>query len=441
MRGAHRSRLAGAVFAAALAGTAPAPPAQAVDLDPGLLVRVESAYGSQQHALQKLELRIEPAIDLRFESGWKLAARGRLRADARDELDVTAEGRIARGALNRPWRLADGIELELRELYVDGNIGVAAVRLGKQQVVWGQADGLRVLDVVNPFSFREFVLPEPADRRIPLWTVNVEWPLGDGTLQALWIPDASYDEIPLRRQPFAVTSPLWVPPASTLQVLPTAQRPTGLAARSEWGLRWQRQAGRWDLTLNALDHHHDTPTPFRERVAGASVIRPRHERTQLLGGSVAVAIGRSALRAELGYSTRRWFLSADPDDDDGVFASPELAYVIGLDYTGIEHTLLSAQVFQSHLARHPAGASRRRRESQATLLAQRDFAQDTWRVRLLMLGSLDRGDGAAQFQVSWRVRSATRLSLGVDAFFGDPQGLFGEFRQASRAIAAVEIGF
>lgn len=153
-------------------------------------------------------MRIEPTLDLRFESGWKLAATGRLWADARDDLDVTAEGRIARGALNRPWQLADDLEFELRELYLDGNLGDAAIRRGKQQVVWGQADGLGVLDVVNPFSFREFVLPEAADRRIPLWMVNVEWLLGDGTLQALWIPDASYDEIPLRRQPFAVTSPL-----------------------------------------------------------------------------------------------------------------------------------------------------------------------------------------------------------------------------------------
>lgn len=62
------------------------------------------------------------------------------------------------------------------------------------------------------------------------------------------------------------------------------------------------------------------------------------------------------LRVETGYSTRRWFLSSAPDDEDGVFPSSELAYVIGLDYTGIDHTLLSAQVFQSHLSHHPVGA-------------------------------------------------------------------------------------
>ena len=124
-----------ALAAATLLGLTLAPRAVAVDIDSGLVLRVESAYGTERRALQKLELQIEPALDLRFESGWKLAARGRFRANARDELDVTTEGRIARDVLNRPWRWTDDIEFELRELYIDGNVGNAAIRLGKQQVV------------------------------------------------------------------------------------------------------------------------------------------------------------------------------------------------------------------------------------------------------------------------------------------------------------------
>jgi hypothetical protein len=32
--------------------------------------------------------------------------------------------------------------------------------IGKQQVVWSKADGLKVLGVVNPQSFREFIMTE-----------------------------------------------------------------------------------------------------------------------------------------------------------------------------------------------------------------------------------------------------------------------------------------
>ena len=84
-----------------------------------------------------------------------------------DRLEPGRPDQHERSSYNRRWILSDTADAELREFYIDGHIGPAFVRLGKQQVVWGQADGLRVLDVVNPFSFREFIWPDPQDRRIP----------------------------------------------------------------------------------------------------------------------------------------------------------------------------------------------------------------------------------------------------------------------------------
>jgi len=40
------------------------------------------------------------------------------------------------------------------------------VRLGRQQIVWGEAIGTFVTDVVNPKDFREFVLPDFSELRI-----------------------------------------------------------------------------------------------------------------------------------------------------------------------------------------------------------------------------------------------------------------------------------
>ena len=100
-----------------------------------------------------------------------------------------------RSAFSRRSLLGEDTEAELRELYIDGYAGDIFYRLGKQQIVWGQADGLRVLDVVNPFNFREFILPEFEDYRIPLWTANIEVPIADWTAQFIWIPDQTYDQV------------------------------------------------------------------------------------------------------------------------------------------------------------------------------------------------------------------------------------------------------
>jgi hypothetical protein len=449
-RGAARFRVLVGTLAGALLGAGPGPSVAATaaadssDARPfslGFLARVEPAAAFDAPSFQKLDLTLQPTVVAAF-GDWRLTGVARLRVDPAGELSVRTEGEAQRAPLSRPWWLGDHAELELRELYVDGRLGPATLRLGKQQVVWGQADGLRVLDVVNPMSYREFVLPAPEDRRIPLWTVNVEVPVGEGSLQALWIADPTYDEVPLGDQPFAFTSPLLipqVPPGVPVTVEPV-QRPQGLRDGSDYGLRWQRPIGRVDLSANWLYHHYDVPVPFRHVDPAGVVVAPRYERTQLLGSAFSTVLGSTALRGEVGWSSRRWFLTDDRSDADGVYASGELAYVLGVDYTGLRDTLLSTQLFQSRLERAVAGSVRNRVESNLTLLLQRDFANDVVRLRLMALRSLDRGDGSVQMQFAWQLRSQVRATLGVDVFYGDRDGLYGQFDRASRALLGFEWG-
>ena len=53
-----------------------------------------------------------------------------------------------------------------------------------------------MLDVLNPQDFREFVLDDFEDSRIPLWSVNAEVPLGPLVAQLVWIPDRTYHDLP-----------------------------------------------------------------------------------------------------------------------------------------------------------------------------------------------------------------------------------------------------
>ena len=84
------------------------------------------------------------------------------------------------------------------------------------------------------------------------------------------------------------------------------------------------------------------------------------------------------------------------------------------------------------------GATRDAVERQATLVLEQRFANDSFVLRALCLKSLNRGDGAVQAQVDWRTRSNFTVRLVIERFYGDPNGIFGEFREASRARVNVE---
>ncbi len=68
----------------------------------------------------------------------------------------------------------------LREAYVDTELNGIAIRAGKQQVVWGTADGMKLLDAINPTDYSEMAQNQMEDSRIPVWMINAETTLPSG---------------------------------------------------------------------------------------------------------------------------------------------------------------------------------------------------------------------------------------------------------------------
>ena len=68
----------------------------------------------------------------------------------------------------------------LREAYVDTEMNDWSIRAGKQQVVWGTADGMKLLDAINPTDYSEMAQNQMEDSRIPVWMVNAETDAADG---------------------------------------------------------------------------------------------------------------------------------------------------------------------------------------------------------------------------------------------------------------------
>jgi len=69
----------------------------------------------------------------------------------------------------------------LREAYIDTNVSDWSIRAGKQQVVWGTADGMKLLDAINPTDYAEMAQNQMEDSRIPVWMLNGEKILEDGS--------------------------------------------------------------------------------------------------------------------------------------------------------------------------------------------------------------------------------------------------------------------
>ena len=169
----------------------------------GLAIAATLAAGSVQAAL-------ETSVTLKNETAW-MVKDGIRTGEATSTTDTTGEGKgvyksenTAKIFLNdeldngmswhgelqvvRDTKAIDGYDGHepntqkdfLRELYVDTKAGDWDVRLGKQQVVWGTADGIKLLDMINPTDWSEFNQNTMAEARIPVWMFNAEKYLDNG---------------------------------------------------------------------------------------------------------------------------------------------------------------------------------------------------------------------------------------------------------------------
>jgi len=95
--------------------------------------------------------------------------------------DDLVGGRI--GDIPRSQRDGIRFENELREAYLDVTLSQLPIslRLGRQQVVWGEADHFRLMDIWNPLDLRWHMHQEPLwdEIRIPLWLMKALWNIGD----------------------------------------------------------------------------------------------------------------------------------------------------------------------------------------------------------------------------------------------------------------------
>lgn len=417
------------------------------NLDWRSTIESEWAASSSEGGLQKSEFVFRTELEGGLGDWGSFTIIGQLRADPVDELEPgrADASNDVRGPLNRRGFIGDGVDVELREAYLDIYAGRGFWRIGKQQVVWGQADGLRVLDAVNPLQFREFILGDFEDRRIPLWMINYERPVGDAVLQLLWVPDHTYDDLP-GEGAFAVTSTRSAPSIpegmSGGLTLEQTDRPDRFIVDDDYGARLSGFTSGWDWSLNYLYTYSDERVLHREITASETLtVRPGYERTHLIGGSGSNAFGKLTLRLEAGWFSDRFLIVDDPVDRDGVAASQELRYVIGADYQLDGDTLLSAQVFQSHLLDRPGAARRDKGETSFTLLARRAFRNNTIEAEGLLIGSADNGDGVLQLSLDYELSDSVSVGAGADLFFGDADGLYGQFDSADRITLSFSYDF
>jgi hypothetical protein len=408
-------------------------------LESSALLYQQSSYGYSADRWQTHTTRLDIELNQALEKS-NFTALLRLKTDLESELNSPSTPDNY-ASLNRPRYHREHFAGALRELYWERQIDNTFWRIGKQQVVWGEADGVKLVDLVNPQSYQEFILPSSDDSRIPVWMLNIEHSLNQETnIQVLWIPDASTHEIAPVGSPFRITSALQVPQQNSSQdvrlVSPSA--PKRIIKDSDFGLKLSRFWNGWDVTLNYLYHTIDEPV-FETRIdsSGVSVVGD-YRRSHMLGGTASSAFDDWTLRVELAFESDRYHRNRQTQS--GISKANQWGSVIGADFQGWSDQFLSLQWYQSQINGKVDGLIKAQQEDTLTLLWEVSMLNDTLTLSLQQLYSVDHRDGLSRPKLSYNLFSNLDVFTSVDHFFGSQDGLYGQFGDSDRITIGFELG-
>lgn len=359
----------------------------------------------------KLRARLELALTGSLGSSVRYKLAGRLDGDGA----YVVEDDFYPSAVRDDQRF----QAQIREFYVDFGGGSWAHRVGRQHIVWGEMVGLFLADVVSARDTREFYLQNFEAMRIPQWAWNTQYFAGDSTLELLYIPVPSVDNI---GEPGADFYPFPVPPETPVR----DERPDRDLDTYNWGVRGSTLLRGWSLSAYYYDSVSVAPTLVSE----PSGLTLRYDPIEQIGATFSKDFGGFVFKGEAVYASDGRFQSFDATDPGALFTSDALDWVVGTTIP-LGDWRWDLQLYGRSTYDHDPRMGFDDEEFGATVLVNYTL-NSRMEMELLALAGLNREDYLLQPKVAWRFARDWRLQAGADIFGGGAVGLFGPYDDRDR---------
>ena len=324
-------------------------------------------------------------------------------------------------------------ELELEDTFIQGKITKRLdTKIGRQVVVWGTLDNLRVNDVLNPLDLRLPGLTDIDDLRLPVTMVKFDYYLGSWALGAMAIPEVRYSKLPVFGSDF-YTFP---------QPRPPEQDPDEGFDHMQYAASLIGVFSGWDIGFYWANIYDDQPTAELVTPGPPPQFIRKHARINMLGTAANLARGNWLLKGEAA-----WFSGLQYTNTPGVeYNRIDLAG--GVEYTGFSEATVSLEAVNRHifdysdqLEQPPDEKSEN--EFQWALRIAKDFINDTLTLSLLASTfGIKADDGAfTRIDGEYDVTDALAVRGGVVFYQSGDKGRFKDVGANDRLFLAVKYSF
>lgn len=379
-----------------------------------------------------------------------LIGRNRLRLDLSKSFSM-GEINISNDVQNLYSASADSIEYTLREAYADLYFQNSDLRVGRQIIVWGRAEGTFISDILTPVDISEFLTQDFADLRKGVTALNYIHYFGSDFLQLVLNPVFNPNEIP---DPSSRWFPRQIVPTTINTVYNKEEREPRLA-NMQWAGRYAFRSNlNFDLDVSLMYWHDPNPAYFKDISTDLGTEAGSLELTETYTQSFIAAYSGSMqlsdkliLTSESAYYNRKSYdyLSDElrslnlqnpnlveqlqiaqlfTQNSDGFLKQrPSLISMVGLQYELFDVTI-STQFINEHILRYDSEIVQEQDYYYSTLLLQRSFSRKRWSFRSFGRYNYRGNDFWINPELTYSGIDAFEATVGSQLFGGEEPGPF-----------------
>ncbi|MCD6181728.1 MAG: hypothetical protein J7K89_05035 [Candidatus Cloacimonetes bacterium] len=317
--------------------------------------------------------------------------------------------------------LNDNLDITLRQAYMDIYFDNFDLRIGKQQIIWGKADGVFITDIISPRDLSEFILPDFDEIRLGIDAIKFDYYLGNSTFETVWIPTFQSTIIPDKNSIWAPAMPDF--PMSVNYDYSNADVENKLS-ESEIALKYSYLGSAIDFELMAAYMWDDNPAMHIYPQPDTLIIKPEYHRLPLVGTSFSKAVGGAVVRGETAYYFDKRF-SAEDFSVNGIKEKDYLHYLVGYDHNwfGVN---VSFQFIQEYIMDYEEDMRNDEFSNTMTFLASKTFINETLELSLFSYYGINDNDALLRPKLSYDFSDGFNVLLGTDIFIGE-EGNFGQY--------------
>lgn len=341
---------------------------------------------------------------------------------------------------NVNYLLPERTFFELREAYLEYAGRNWDLRAGRQIIIWGVSDGIRITDIIAPMDFTEFLARDYDDIRMPVDAMKLRLFNNNLKLELVFIP--VFQSFIYPTDPLNPWNIFPVSEEGPEIIIRPALTPETTLAKSEFGGRFSFFLSGIDMSLVSLYTWNKLPVFSTSLSEGmdTSFLQPEHHRLLMTGIDLSTTLGPLVLRGEAAHFTGEYHPTDLNGSSNYLISRDVIRTLLGLDwYPGNDWTL-TGQLSYTNILKYCGELSCERSNVLATLGISRKLLRSTFTLSTFAYVDISTKGFFSRTSLDYSLSDPIRLSAGVDLFGGDG-GMFGIYQDNSEVWIKVKYSF